>query len=153
MSTVIIYALCDPENHYIRYVGQSKEVHARYNNHLICNHRKNEKQKWIFGLVSKGLKPTLVILEVCTPEVAQLRERFYISLFSATLYQKDAFVHKEHNDLKKSLLLSGQSVLSVAGALGVSVQFLSKVVNDKPVNPAIAERVKNFIFGCEPMSG
>lgn len=146
----VVYALIDPIDFFIRYIGQTASPEQRFKEHLNCKQQRNRKEEWIALLLLKRLKPNLVILEVCSRENVSLRERYYISLFSATLYQKDNYVHREHNDLKKSLLISGQSALSVAGAMGINPQYVYNVVNNPDMNTALAERIRTFIYGCEP---
>lgn len=65
MSKIIgIYSLS--ENGEVKYIGQSKNIHKRYSQHcsLAQNMGNTKRQKWIRGLLSKGMKPELSILEV-----------------------------------------------------------------------------------------
>lgn len=59
---IYIYGLCDPESGLIRYIGKSIRPNERLTNHMsdqgTC-HRTN----WLRSLKSRGLKPTLVILQ------------------------------------------------------------------------------------------
>lgn len=59
---VYIYALCDPKTNSIRYIGKSIRPKERYTNHLNDN-SKTHKVNWINSLKSKGLKPTMIILQ------------------------------------------------------------------------------------------
>lgn len=83
---VYIYALCDPRNTAIRYIGKSIKPKQRYKSHLIPSNLKknNHKNNWIKELLSLNLKPELDILEAvysseeCTWEE---REKKWIALF------------------------------------------------------------------------
>lgn len=57
-----IYGLRDPIHRDIRYVGMSKNVEARYKQHLHC-HTNQYKNFWIQDLRSRGLLPELEIIE------------------------------------------------------------------------------------------
>lgn len=79
-----IYALCDPRNTAIRYVGKSIKPKERYKGHLSQSSLKSNSHKnnWIKELLKLGLKPELAILECvysseeCTWEE---RERAWIA--------------------------------------------------------------------------
>jgi hypothetical protein len=64
MIGAFIYALKDPRNDEVRYVGVSKYSVTRYKQH-ICNTNKNNvaKSDWINELKAIGLLPTFIILE------------------------------------------------------------------------------------------
>ena len=61
----VIYALIDPRNQDIRYVGKSAEhlVYKRYYQHYGCYGLNHHKNAWIKGLRKAGLRPSLFILE------------------------------------------------------------------------------------------
>lgn len=59
---VYIYALCDPKTNNVRYIGKSIRPKARYADHLN-DKSKTHKVNWIKSLASKGLKPTMIILQ------------------------------------------------------------------------------------------
>lgn len=66
---VYIYALCDPRDESIRYVGKSNNPFCRYQQHLVPRQLKQKcyKNSWILNLKSCGQKPVLRILQ-CVPE-------------------------------------------------------------------------------------
>jgi hypothetical protein len=79
---IAIYVLVDPETERVRYVGRTDNPRRRFNDHCSINKNTvvNEPlQDWILGLRSKGLKPTLKIVEETTSELAPAIERMYIS--------------------------------------------------------------------------
>jgi hypothetical protein len=65
MKTVYIYALIDPRNEQVRYVGKSKFPKKRLNGHLQGARKgfKTHRHNWIRQLLNEGLKPDLLILE------------------------------------------------------------------------------------------
>jgi hypothetical protein len=85
MTTTYIYALKDPRDHSVRYVGKSNHPHVRHYTHT---HRLNTpcsshgKRQWVTELRDSGAEPDLVILEEVP--VAKWREfeekwiRFYL---------------------------------------------------------------------------
>lgn len=59
---IYIYGLKDPETRLIRYIGKSDNPHSRLFGHL--KDKSNcHRVHWIQGLVAKGLKPEVVIIE------------------------------------------------------------------------------------------
>jgi hypothetical protein len=72
-----IYALIDPRDKRIRYIGIAVDVKIRYRAHLRDNYQ-SPKANWIKSLASKGLKPKLKILEVT---IDRNRELFWIKKY------------------------------------------------------------------------
>lgn len=63
---VEIYALCEPDSGEVRYVGRATDAEARYGVHLQPSRglRASHKEQWIAGLLVRGERPALRILEV-----------------------------------------------------------------------------------------
>jgi hypothetical protein len=62
-----IYALGDPRNNEIYYIGKtSRAPNYRFKEHIeqAIKHNKSIKDKWILELLSKDIEPTLSILEI-----------------------------------------------------------------------------------------
>ena len=68
---VYIYALCDPRDDSIRYVGRTVNLKDRYKNHLRAKWG-THRCCWIKGLKEFGLKPKMTILEIV--EESECRE-------------------------------------------------------------------------------
>lgn len=78
-----VYGLKDPETNLMRYVGQCNgDPHNRYRKHIYLSQRGQEKNaakaEWISGLLAKGKKPYLVILEHCAFAMLNEREQWWI---------------------------------------------------------------------------
>ena len=79
MKTVTIYALTDPTTRQVMYIGAtSKTAKERLDQHVRSARHKqgNPRTKWIAGLLSNGLRPGLVVIEV---DADPKRETFWIS--------------------------------------------------------------------------
>lgn len=78
---VYIYSLTDPITNKVRYIGKSIEPSQRYSAHLTrAKKRKNYTNCWIYGLLKKGLKPIMTIIEECDESNWIEREQYNISI-------------------------------------------------------------------------
>jgi hypothetical protein len=62
-----IYALCDPRNNRIRYVGKADNVKKRVQNHMCPSNLKRKNRhvcQWLSSLVKLGVRPDVKILEI-----------------------------------------------------------------------------------------
>jgi len=80
---VYIYCLKCPEGN-IRYIGKTVNIKRRLSAHI--NESKKHKGRrhvlnWIYSLLSKGLKPTLEVVEECTKNNWSEREMHWISYY------------------------------------------------------------------------
>ena len=73
-----IYALCDPHNGEIRYVGKADDTERRLKAHLQ-DRASCHKTNWIKSLLADFVKPFLVRLEECSKEEWQEREAYWIN--------------------------------------------------------------------------
>lgn len=62
-----VYALRDPQTDQVRYVGKSDNVERRFSGHIneAKRGRTDHKNRWIASLLKNGMRPSVVILEVC----------------------------------------------------------------------------------------
>lgn len=82
MENVFIYALSDPRNDQIRYVGKANNPEDRYTNHFNSARDKNtHKRNWINSVRKDGLRPELIIIDEVPKSEWVYWEKFYISLF------------------------------------------------------------------------
>lgn len=82
MRTVSIYALCDPLDGGIRYIGKTiyEDLEKRLYQH-IKDKRKSHRWNWIKGLWMQGLRPTIKLIEEVDELIWQDRERFWIDYY------------------------------------------------------------------------
>ena len=80
-----VYALVDPRNREVRYVGccLSKRLNKRFGQHKcpdeeVSNHK---KATWVRSLLRVGMKPELVLLEIVVAVNWEERERHWIRLY------------------------------------------------------------------------
>ena len=62
MSDLYIYALKDPRNGIVKYVGRTSNIKTRYRKHLSSK-KSLQKDIWIGELKACGLEPEVIILE------------------------------------------------------------------------------------------
>lgn len=79
-SDVFIYALVDPRDNRIRYIGKSVNVIKRYKQHLRSEYKDGspKKTKWIKELLAQGLSPCLGSIEKTDLDNWQDAERSWI---------------------------------------------------------------------------
>lgn len=83
METTFIYALKDPRDNSVRYVGQSTSPHARLYFHMAPGRRERNPRKhdWLIDLRTNGSKPDLEILEKVYRSEADEKEFHWIRHF------------------------------------------------------------------------
>lgn len=82
MKNVYIYALIDPRDNQVRYIGKANNPEDRYKNHYNSARDKDtHKRNWINNIRKDGLRPELLILDEVPIDNWQYWERFYISLY------------------------------------------------------------------------
>lgn len=82
MENTFIYALSDPKNGEVKYIGKSNNPKKRYIVHFFrLNRVFQQKNDWIDGLVKDGLKPTLDVLDEVLMSEWAFWEKHYISLY------------------------------------------------------------------------
>lgn len=81
--TVFIYALKDPRDKAVRYIGKTINLMERLRGHLI-EKRESHKMRWLSQLTELGLKPEMEIIEIILNSDDrdwQHRESFWIKRF------------------------------------------------------------------------
>ena len=82
MKNVYIYALIDPRDNQVRYIGKANNPNDRYRAHNNSARDKDtHKRNWINNVRKDGLRPELLILDEVPIDNWQYWERFYISLY------------------------------------------------------------------------
>lgn len=82
MTTTFLYTLSDPETGKVRYIGKSDNPFKRFARHL---HKEGgcHKSNWVLELRSRGLKPTMELLDEVPYSQWEFWEREYIRVFRA----------------------------------------------------------------------
>lgn len=101
MAEVSIYALVDPRDGQIRYIGQSRSLEWRYQEHCFRGAANPLVGDWRDELRAAGLIYQLRLLETTTREMADGRERFWIMW---ALRRKCPLLNKQHMALLRDLL-------------------------------------------------
>jgi hypothetical protein len=80
---LIIYALTDPRDGSVRYVGKShRTANHRLRRHLASYYLRGHthKERWIRSLLQLGLEPRIIVLERCeSADVLSEREVWWIA--------------------------------------------------------------------------
>ncbi len=79
-----IYGLFDPETNELRYIGQTiQKLNNRLSRHIWDAKRdtKQHRTAWIKGLLNKGLKPEIQLLEETDKDNVNFWEQWHISYF------------------------------------------------------------------------
>ncbi len=79
MPTVTIYALKDPRDGQIRYVGQTKRTPEKRLYFHLKDQRKTRNRSWLASLSSAGLSAEIEVLELVEDGRWADRERFWIA--------------------------------------------------------------------------
>jgi hypothetical protein len=78
-----IYALIDPRNNEVRYIGKSIDPKSRLISHLYIQKDDNShKSKWVKKLLRENLKPQMKILKICPLSEFIEHETYYISQYN-----------------------------------------------------------------------
>lgn len=80
--SVYIYVIKCPTTNLVRYVGKTNNPKERFRKHL-CEKKHTKKCWWIYNLKQEGLKPLFEIIDECSQENWQEKERDYIRLFKS----------------------------------------------------------------------
>ncbi len=82
METTFIYALIDPRDNKVRYIGKANKPKYRLQAHLT-DKTKTHKCSWIKSLLKEDLKPELLIIDEVSFKEWQFWEQHYISLYKS----------------------------------------------------------------------
>jgi hypothetical protein len=77
---IYIYALIDPRDNEVRYVGKTNDLYSRFFQHISPSSLKNRtyKNNWIKSLLEKDLRPIISVLEKTNQENWEEREICWI---------------------------------------------------------------------------
>jgi len=83
-----IYILIDPETNQVRYIGKTKSLKRRYNQHISeCSKLKSHKNNWLLLLKNKNLRPEMVVIDETDKDDWVFLEQWYIELYKSWGYK------------------------------------------------------------------
>lgn len=115
-----IYALRDPDNNKVRYIGKTNNYKKRRHEHTIITGN-TKKDKWIEKLVQNGKCPIFEILEECTENnwhrkeikyIIKFQTKFLLNTFKGTKHRTDNLIRTE---IKKKLINADYALLGFYG--------------------------------------
>lgn len=81
-----IYALLDPRDNSIRYIGKTIHPKSRLGGHLRESKSQDHyRARWIRSLSAENLKPIFKILKICPLEEFSIHESFFIKLHKSEI--------------------------------------------------------------------
>jgi hypothetical protein len=156
-----IYALIDPRDNAVRYVGQTNEPSNRFSQHITAKPEINlAKHQWIQELIAQGLEPRFEILECInvSPAVVDEREFYWIQHFQANNIKLTNLALQPRTNCtsptftKRSIDSDGVEwvpLVEAASHLGVEISKLSRLASKGKIqtqkNP-LDERVRLVNF-------
>lgn len=79
---IYIYALADPRNNQVRYVGKTNSPKKRLASHVYEIHSPSStgkvKKSWLHDLVAEGVYPTMIILDIVSGDECRVQEQLWI---------------------------------------------------------------------------
>ena len=100
---VTVYALVDPRDSTVRYIGQTMAPVARLSCHLSnVSSTAEERRDWMAELLASGSRPVMVTLERCSVEESASRESYWISFYRSRgrLYNAEHAATRVNNRFK-----------------------------------------------------
>lgn len=84
-----VYALAEPDEEHVRYVGRSFDLYKRKEQHireaLECEGEGAPRNRWIYNLLKQGREPRLLIVCACGSLTEnKFMERFWIGYYART---------------------------------------------------------------------
>jgi len=79
-----IYALIDPRNSEVKYIGKSINPNMRFKEHISkCNKERTKKSNWIKKLISLNTQPNMVLLKEVDDKDVPYWEEYYIKHYKS----------------------------------------------------------------------
>lgn len=122
-KNVFIYALVNPFDNRVFYVGCTETIITRYKGHISDKNINSEKVKLIKLITDKGKNPKIIKLETVDLKDASFWEEFYINLFNS-------FGYKLTNKTNKSTYTSSLVNRYIIKSKNVSIPLRNKVIED-----------------------
>jgi hypothetical protein len=90
-SKGVVYALIDPRDNQVRYIGSSVELEKRIRQHILDSRRADHEgysacKKWIYSVLQAGYQPIVNIVEITIQESLKDAEEYWIETFLKSGY-------------------------------------------------------------------
>lgn len=103
----VIYALIDPWDNKVRYVGMTDDVFKRFQQHISCTSNNLEKNKWMLGLREANVMPIMAELERAEDAgYIRVREAYWINHYIVLQHPIVNIQHGSPRLIKKVLVRS-----------------------------------------------
>lgn len=156
-----IYALIDPRNEEVRYIGQSITPYERYTRHIWNAHNINNNyhvSNFILLLHDGGLKPKLKILEECIADKSDEREQYWISYHKLagcrlTNMTEGGQIHRHNDEIKKKLSEVGSEPVEQYDMEGNYIREFKSAKEAGEILGISNEKISAAISGSRKSSG
>jgi hypothetical protein len=136
-----IYALIDPSDKYIGYIGKSKNIQERYSQHLKSK-GSDKKSEWVSSIIESGNTPELEIIEECDEEYLDEREKYWIEFHSENNdIQNEVYNKKSSSKLPRRKL--GAHMSGEIGSVLDALQFIDSCNVGELVEKMVWVYIKN----------
>lgn len=143
-TPVHIYALINPINNSVFYIGASISPKNRLSTHIAeSRFDRNYKSEQIREILSKGLKVDYEVLETCDQDKARFWEEFYMDLFSSF-----GFTLRQNRDSYYNFTGESSNNTTVNFKLSESTRLALRIISEKtncPQKVLINKAIKNYI--------
>jgi hypothetical protein len=155
METTFIYALVDPRNGQVRYIGKANRPTSRFSSHIKNPNGSYHKVNWIKELAKYNLIPELFILDEVNFSEWPFWEAHYISLYKSFGFDltnasnggegNDGYKHTDEDKYKSGSSMRGKILGPRLQEVKDKIRLKQKgIVNigKEPVNKGITGVVK-----------
>lgn len=171
MTKYKIYKLIDPRDQKVRYVGVTiRKLSERLSQHCseARNHIGTHKRYWIKSLLEEGLKPIISIIEYCTEQNWQEKEKYWIDYYDnltntnqggAGIVQKSTDSIKKSAeghykpivqlDLKLNLINEYKSIKEAVKSTGIRQTNISEVLSGRTLTAGGYHFVYKYLYTKE----
>lgn len=150
---VNIYALINPINDHVFYIGCSEKIYTRYKEHLYNEEANDKKTEIIKQITAAGKNPKLLLLEKVDLRDASFWEEFYIDLFKSYGYELTNKINKSTytaSYANKYILKSRDTSIPISYNNMSELQDLSRLLGID-IKILIRVAIKEFIKKYLPM--
>ena len=123
MNENLIYGLRCPKTDNYRYIGKSTSGLHRAKAHLTYSHNQSVNY-WVNDLREEGLCPLVDVIEICTEEDLQIKEKFWIQFYNQkgcnllnSIVYRGAAIEKLEEDAKIYKAELEKTIKGIAGEI------------------------------------